>query len=296
MHISSAAFMLIIAGSAGIALGQAAPGPPPATGVHPQAPASPGARSQAPANQPQTAPSPLAPAPVNPPSTLVKPSLAAVQDMLNNLRMDRWKKGSVRDEASDHVNSLLKDMQSNLPPLITAADATPASVSASIPLVKHLDAFYDVLLRVEEAARVSAPPEQISALQQTMLQLNQARLALDDHLQTQSVTQEKRVIDLEASLKVQQQAVAQAKAQAVTAATPQPCKPPAPVKKKPAAKKTSATTTPATTTPAPSTPSTTSSQKPPASKPASGQPQGQQNQPPGQKSQQSQPQGQKPPQ
>jgi hypothetical protein len=144
-----------------------------------------------------------------------------------------------------------------------------------MPLMKHLDAFYDVLLRVEEAARVSAPPEQVSALQQTMLQLNQSRLALDDRLQTEAVAQEKATVDLLASVKTLQQTTAQYKAQiASAAATPPPCKPATPAKRKPAKK------------PVPATNGT----NPPA-KPAAGQPQGQQNQPQGQKNQQNQSQG-----
>ena len=215
---------------------------------------------------------------MNPPSSLLRPSLSAVQDTLNNLRFDRWKKGSVRAEASDHVSSLLKDMQSNLPSLMSTADAAPGSVSQSMPLMKHLDAFYDVLLRVEEAARVSAPSEQVSALQKTMLQLNQSRLALDDRLQTEAVAQEKATVDLLASVKTLQQTTAQYKAQiASAAAAPPPCKPATPAKKKPAAKQP-ATNAPATATPA---------------KPSAGQPQGQGQQNQGQKGQQSQSQGQK---
>lgn len=125
--------------------------------------------------------------------------------------------------------------------------------------MKHLDAFYDVLLRVEEAARVSAPSEQVAALQQTMLQLNQSRLALDDRLQTEAVAQEKATVDLLASVKTLQQSAAQSKAQAqAAAATPQPCKPATPAKKKPVKKPAPATNTPSNT----------------PAKPAAGQPQG----------------------
>jgi hypothetical protein len=275
MQFSPAAFLLMVAVSGGAVYSQ------PATNAVPSGP-QPAAAVQ-PAKSP-AAPAPaVAPATVNPPSSLLKPSLSSVQDTLNNLRLERWKKGSVRDEASDHISSLLKDMQTNLPPLMTTADAAPGSVSQSMPLIKHLDAFYDVLLRVEEAARVSAPSDQVSALQQTMLQLNQSRLALDDRLQTEAVAQEKATVDLLASVKTLQQTNAQYKAQvASAAATPQPCKPATPAKKKPVVKKP-ATTAPAANTPATSTPA----------KPSAGQPQGQQNQPQGQKGQ---PQGKSNPQ
>jgi hypothetical protein len=181
-------------------------------------------------------------APVNTPSSLLKPSLAVVQETLNDLKLDKWKKGSVREEAGEHVASLLKDLQTNLPPLVTAADTAPGQVSAAIPLIKHLDAFYDVLLRVEEGARVSAPVDQVSALQQTMLQLNQARLALDDQLQSQAVAQEKQVGDLQVALRTARATAAETKP---VVAAPVPCKPPAPVKKK-TTKKPAANGTPGT--------------------------------------------------
>ncbi len=213
--------------------------------------------------------------PVNTPSSLLKPSLTTVQNTLNALKLDKWKKGSVRDEAGEHVESLLKDLQTNVPPLMTAADAAPQSLSQVLPLMKHLDAFYDVLLRVEEAARVSGPPDQLGALQQSMLQLNQARLAQDDLLQTQAAVQEKQVVDLQGALK-SARADLQAKANAVPA--PVPCKPATPVKKKPTTKKPTGTptTTPGTAAkPAPVTPPGSATPAKPAPAKPSTPPQGQ---------------------
>jgi hypothetical protein len=199
-------------------------------------------------------------------SSLLQPSLGVVQSTLNGLRTEKWKKGSVREEAEGNVQSLLKDMQTNLPPLLTAADGAPGELSKAIPLIKHLDAFYDVLLRVEEASRVVAPGDQVDDLQQAMLKLNQARLALDDHLAANAAVQEKQVGDLQVALKT---ARVDLQAKAAVVATPVPCKPVTPAKKKPAAKKPATATAPATTTPPANTPG-----KPAATpaKPATGQP------------------------
>jgi hypothetical protein len=262
MQISHAALILTLAVAGGAVYGQDAGAPA-------------GGTVQAPTATEAT--------PVNTASSLLKPSLAAVQDTLNGLKLDRWKKGSVRDEAGAHVESLLKDLQTTLPSLVTAADG--GSLSQAIPLMKHLDAFYDVLLRVEEGSRVSAPGDQVGALQQSLLQLNQARLALDDHLQTDAAAQEKQVGDLQVALK---SASAAAETKPVVAA-PAPCKPVVPAKKKPVIKKPAATGTPSTTTPgaaapgttpgkpAPAKPSATTPTKPAANapaKPPTGQPQG----------------------
>jgi len=43
---------------------------------------------------------------------------------------------------------------------------------------------YDVLLRVVEAARMAAPDDQANALRQALANLNTARLALDDSMET----------------------------------------------------------------------------------------------------------------
>jgi len=142
-------------------------------------------------------------APIRSASGILQPALSQAQETLSTLKIDKWKKGSVRDEAGQNVNALLHDLQANIPPLLTAADAEPAALSRAIPLIKHLDAFYDVFLRVEEAARVSAPSEQITALQATMLSINQGRIAYDDELQTQAAAHEKLVFDLKSELQTQ---------------------------------------------------------------------------------------------
>ena len=234
MQISSAAIVLILGLAGGTGYVQASSSPMVVAG------------------QAQTA------APVTTPSSLLRPSLTVVQNTLTGLKLDKWKKGSVRDEAGANVSSLLKDLQTNLPPLLTVSDALPGQLSTGLPLVKHLDAFYDVLLRVEEASRVTAPGDQVAALQQAMLQLNQSRLLLDDYLQGVATSQEKQVGDLQGALKTAR-AAAEAKPVAVA---PVPCKPVAPAKKK-AAKKPAA--------PGPAKPAAAPSATP--AKPGAGQPQ-----------------------
>lgn len=162
--------------------------------------------------------------------TILQPSMDTVLSTLDGLKIDKWKKGSVRDEATQNVHSVLHDIQNNVPNLVAAADSAPGSLSKAMPLVNHLDALYEVLLRVEEASRVVAPGEQITQLQQALLKLNGARKALDDQLVTQAAAQEKQIADLQASLKAQQ-AQAQA-AKATTATGTAPCKPAAPAKKR----------------------------------------------------------------
>ena len=163
--------------------------------------------------------------------TILQPSMDMVLNTLEGLKIEKWKKGSVRDEASKNVESMLHDIQDRVPELVTTADSVPGSLSKAMPLVNHLDALYEVLLRVEEASRVIAPGDQITQLQQALLKLNGARKALDDQLVSQAAAQEKLVADLQASLKAQQAQPQATKTSSATADTA-PCKPAAPARKR----------------------------------------------------------------
>ncbi len=176
---------------------------------------------------PTTAPGPATPVP---PSTIVRPALSSVESTLSSLKVDKWKKGSIRDEAADNVNAILRDIKTNVPPLLADADAAPGALSKSIPLLKHLDALYDVVLRVEEGARVSAPADQVDQLESILKQFGSARIQLYDAMTQRAAGQEKQVTDLQAQLKTQQEAAA--KEQHKPAAAAVPCTPPKPTPKK----------------------------------------------------------------
>jgi hypothetical protein len=200
------------------------------------------------ANAAALPPAPAATAPVTPTaSSILQPSLDAVHQTLVGLNTGRWKRGSVRDEASADINSIEQDMQTHVPPLLKDADAAPGALSKTLPVLRHVDALYDVLLRVVEAARMAAPDDQANALRDTLASLNKARLALDDSMETVAGTQEKQLVDLRVT--VQKQAAFKCPAPPPAPVCPAPAK--KPVKKKP---KPPAATTPGTGPQKPATP------------------------------------------
>ncbi len=194
----------------------------------------------------------MAAAPVIPSaSSILQPSLDTVQQTLAGVKVERWKRGSVRDEASADINSIAQDMQTHIGPLLKDADAAPGTLSKTLPVSRHLDALYDVLLRVVEAARMAAPDDQANALRQTLANLNTARLALDDSMETAAGSQEKQLVDLRVT--VQKQAAFKCPAPPPAPACPAPAK--KPVKRKPKPPATAAPgTTPGTTPQKPATP------------------------------------------
>src|SRR5947209_6141392 len=80
------------------------------------------------------------------PSSIVQPALSSVESTLSSLKLDKWKKGSIREESGENVSAILNDIKKNVPALVADADGAPGALSKSLPLIKHLDALYDVLL------------------------------------------------------------------------------------------------------------------------------------------------------
>jgi len=138
-----------------------------------------------------------------PPSRLVQPSLDNLQHTLFALRLEKWKRGTVRDEATANVNAILHDLQQTLPPLLRDADASPAMLSKVLPASRNLDALYDTFLRVEEASRIAAPGDQVSQLQSALYGLESARRTLDTTIQQTALEQEMHIGALQTALKTQ---------------------------------------------------------------------------------------------
>lgn len=137
------------------------------------------------------------------PSILLQPGLDGIQRALGTLNQEKWKKGTVRDEAETNIQAIQRDLTSTLPPLLKAADTGPGAMSKMLPVSRNIDALYDVLLRVVDGARISAPGDQVGQLQAALTGLEKARLALNDHLQEMAATGEKQVSDLQVALKRQ---------------------------------------------------------------------------------------------
>jgi hypothetical protein len=243
MRISHAAFLLTMAATS--CLGQA----PPASGS--STPSQPAPSQTAPGNtaaNPNAASAPARNAGPRP-SAVLQPSLDGLQQAVAGVQLEKWKKGSVRDEAGVNVSSIQKDLQSTLPPLLVEADA--GTITKVLPVERNINALYDVLLRVVDGARIAAPGDQFTALQNAQADLEKARQALSDQMQDTAAAQEKQIGSLQVALKTQPVPVCPVAPPPPPA--PAPAKKPAVKKRKPAAKP--ATTPPAgSTTPAPANP------------------------------------------
>ena len=199
-------------------------------------------------NQPGTnGPTSAAVVRATPPSATLRPSLDVLKTALVQLKIDKWKASNpIKDEAQKNLDSVQRDVASTLPALVATADAAPDSAAKVLPVYRNVEALYDVTLRLVVAARLAAPSDQMSGLDQALARLDEARHALGDQLQGDADAQDQRVSHLQAALK------------AVPPPLPPP-PPPAPVKCTPtpvrkkrvttAAKPTTPTTSQTTPTP-----------------------------------------------
>lgn len=158
------------------------------------------------------------PSSVQAPSSLVQPALDSVAHAGSAVDLNHWKgSAAVRDEVDANLASMQKDLQTTLPPLLSAADAAPGSAAASLPVLLNLDALYSVLLRVTIASRSGAPRNENTALEQAAALLDSARRDLGDAVLASAKASEQRVSDLQAAAAQQQQAPTP---QAATVKTP----------------------------------------------------------------------------
>jgi hypothetical protein len=170
----------------------------------------------------------------------MQPSLNTLRGAVDGMHADKWKiPGVLKDEMEANLSSIRKDLDGTLAVLLATADGSPGTVSALMPAYRNIEALYDVVLRVDAAARVGAPSQQTQVLDNALSKLDEGRRAFGDHVTTAAQGQEKQVTDLQASLKAAQSVPAPVCP--TPPATPPAKKPPA---KKPAAKPAAKPTTP----------------------------------------------------
>lgn len=175
------------------------------------------------------------------PSEILQRSLGEVQQTISGVKLDKWKRGTVREEAQTSIDSIQRDLQGTLPSLVKEADASPATLSKVLPLARNVDALYDVLVHLVEGARVAGPGDEIRQLQQAMADLEKERVALGNQMQQTADLQEKQMVKLQTTVQKQEVSLR-------AAATPPPapkCPAPAAARKKKVVKPPAASTTPA---------------------------------------------------
>jgi hypothetical protein len=180
---------LLFLGGTGAARAQAAP--PPAA----PAPAPAAAEAAAPA---------VAPAPAAFAMSNLRPALANVQTAITSLNVSRWKApNDIRATTQQDINSMQRDLNTTLPPLLAQADAAaaasgPPALSPAFAVFRNLDALYDVMLRVTETAGLAGSASDASSLEEARAGLEDGRAKLGAWLLQAIGAQDAQVVRLQA--------------------------------------------------------------------------------------------------
>lgn len=205
---------------------------------------------------------------------------------LVKMRVERWKTdNSYKKQVLGNVDSIQRNLQSALPEIMAQLQSAPEDLPATFKLYRNLDALYDVLGSVTEAAGAFGSKDDFQSLSNDLDGFEGARKQMAGRIENLSAAKEAEIVRLRADLKTAQAAIPVIPPKKMLVDDNQPAHTPAPaVKKKPAAK-------PKTTTPAGQTSGQTPAKQTPATpaqstaKPSAGQTQAPAQQPPPQQQQ-----------
>jgi hypothetical protein len=170
---------------------------------------------------------------------------------LAHLRIEKWKGDrAVKEDAAAKTESLERNLTGALPGMVEAVRANPNNLAPGLKLYRNLNAVYDVLAFVAEAAGAFAPKDEFRALAADLQEIDTSRRALADALENMASAQDQEVARLRAQI---QAATTEVKKIVVDDTEPAP-------KPKPKRKKKPSTTT--TSAPAPNSQPQASAPKP----------------------------------
>ena len=197
----------------------------------------------------------------------------STQADLVKMRIERWKTdSSYKRQVLGNVDSIQRNLQSALPEIMAQLQAAPEDLPATFKLYRNLDALYDVLGNVTEAAGAFGSKDDFQSLSNDLDGFEGARKQMAGRIENLSSAKEAEIVRLRADLKTAQAAIPTTPPKKTLVDDNQPAKTPAPaVKKKPAAKPKTTTAAGQTASGQTSAKQTTGSQTPTTAKPSAGQ-------------------------
>ena len=175
--------------------------PPAPPGRQPVAAKAPPAPAATPA-------SPTAPVDVNQVLSLIGQSTGALRSTLGQLRIEKWKTGSQeKGQLQSNAESIRRNLTTALPGMVQGVRGAPDNLAASFKLYRNVNALYDVLASLTEAAGSFGPKEDYRDLSLELRQIDAARRSLADRLDQLATAKDAELARLSTQLKQAQAAV-----------------------------------------------------------------------------------------
>jgi hypothetical protein len=157
---------------------------------------------------------------------------------ISRLRIDKWKTdGGTKKSAQGDGESISRNLSSALPELISRVRNAPTDLNTNFRLYRNLDVLYEVFTRFAEAAGAFGAKDEFLTLGKDLDELDNARRAFADRLDTLSSSAQAELTQLRAQARAAQAPAASAPAKKIVIDDTEPEKKTV-KKKKPAAKPT----------------------------------------------------------
>lgn len=164
----------------------------------------------APASTPTRVVAPSNPGDLNTMLQRIEQEAAALNSDVGKLRVERWKIDSTtKQQTSENVSSIQRNISGALPGLMTAVRTTPTSLAANFKLYRNLNALYDVVASVSESTGAFGRREEYDLMAPHASALDEDRRNYGEYLQQMTATADDRIATAErekaAAIAAQQQ-------------------------------------------------------------------------------------------
>ena len=160
----------------------------------------------------------------------------ATQGDLVKMRIEKWKaSGADKKQALGYVDSIQRNLQGALPEMIGQLRNSPEDLPATFKLYRNLDALYDVMNIVAEAAQSFGSKDDAQAMTNDVSAFEGTRKQLAERIESLSSAKEQQITRLQEELKTARAEIPAAPPKKTVVDDTEP-------PKKPAAKKKSTTT------------------------------------------------------
>ncbi len=125
----------------------------------------------------------------------------AAQEDLSHLRIEKWKTDSgTKRQTGSNVESIQRNLQTALPGILTDLKNSPENVALTFKVYRNLDALYDVVSSVVEAAGAFGNKEEFQSLSKDLGALEDSRRAFADRMDKLATAKETELGQLRVAL------------------------------------------------------------------------------------------------
>jgi CHASE3 domain sensor protein len=151
---------------------------------------------------------------------------------LARLRIEKWKTdSSTKKQVLSNLDSIQRNLQGALPEMIAQLRAAPEDMPATFKLYRNLDALYDVMGNVMEAAGAFGSKDEFQSVVNDLNTFESTRKQFAERIETLSAAKESEIVRLRTDLKTAQAAIPTAPAKKIVVDDNEPAKKPATKKK-----------------------------------------------------------------